>query len=437
MNKEAIRPKTSFNLRGSGAGYLFIFLCIASCLLSLCSYSEAKIYIDITAPSFKKLPIAITEFAGTAGSEVTDIVRADLDFTGIFSSLDRNTFIEPTTQTFNPKNWSVIGVELVLKGDVRVDKNTMTATVILYDVSEGTAAFKKEYSAEASHINPLAHAISNDLYKHITGEPGMFRTKIAYVVREAGHDSLNLMDWDGRRANKLDVKGSLLLAPRWSRDGIKLIYSSERYRQWGIYLLDLKKMTEKTTYLNKSTNMTGDFFPDSDEFAFSSSMGGTNDIYTYKVSEAKLSRLTSSMSIDISPTVSPDGKEIAFVSDRNGSPQIFVMSRDGYDLRRITFNGPYNTSPSWSPKGGKIAFSGRHNGKNQIYIINPDGSGTTQLTDRGNNEDPSFSPDERYIVFTSDRDGEKAIYIMRSNGEAQKRITPRGLRAFGPRWSPN
>jgi TolB protein len=149
-----------------------------------------------------------------------------------------------------------------------------------------------------------------------------------------------------------------------------------------------------------------------------------------------VNKLTSSRSIEVSPTISPDGNHIAFVSDRGGSPQIYTMQRDGSDIRRISFEGSYNTSPNWSPRGDKIVFSGRRN-TNQIFIVNPDGTGLTQLTTQGNNEDPSFSPDGRFITFTSDRDGVKGVYIMRSNGEAQKRITPRKMRAFCPRWSPN
>jgi TolB protein len=330
----------------------------------------------------------------------------------------------------------VLGVEVVVKGTLRSDKNSVSI-VSMYDVGEGKEIFKKEYQAEAGLTRPLAHTIANDIYKQITNEDGIFRTRIAYIARYGGHDELALMDWDGQRINKTGIKAPLLLSPRWAKDGSKLLYSAERNRQWGIYLLDFKKQLEQAAFSAKGTNLAGDFFPNGDEFAFSSSMGGTSNIYLYRLSESKLVRLTSSHSVEVTPTVSPDGKHIAFVSDREGSPQIFIMDKQGYDIRRLTFSGSYNTAPSWSPKGDKIVFSGRDNGRNQIFTISPDGSGLTELTDKGNNEDPSFSPDGRYIVFTSDRDGGRSIYIMRANGEAQKRITPRGARAFGPRWSPN
>lgn len=430
----ALRAKDGGAARRGRSLLFYLLLPVVLCLLPV--VDEAKIYVDVTSPAMRRLPIAIVDFTGPSGATVSGIISDDLEFSGVFLPLDRNAFIETSSQSFNPKNWTALGAELVVKGSITGGGN-MVATVSLYDVTEGRAIFRKEYQTEAALVRPLAHTIANDIYKQITGENGVFRTRIAYVVRKPSHDELFLMDWDGQRIQGTGVKGSVLLGPRWSRDGAKLIYSSERNRQWSVYLLDFRKQSERSVFSAKGTNLAGDFAPDADLFALSSSSGGTPDIYTYRISESKLTRLTSSRSVDVTPTLSPDGARIAFVSDRQGSPQIFIMGIDGYDVRRLTFNGVYNTSPSWSPRGDKIAFSGRQGGKNQIFTINPDGSGITQLTDRGNNEDPSFSPDGRYIVFTSDRDGGESVYIMRANGEAQKRITPRGVRAFGPRWSPN
>lgn len=398
--------------------------------------AEAVVHIDISSPTLKKLPIAIPEFGGPQGREISDVIKDDLDFTGIFLCLDRKTYTETPSQPFNQKNWLAIGADAVVKGAISEGKD-ITALVFLYDAVQGKEIFRKEYQTGPALLRPLAHTIANDIYQQLTGEPGIFRTRIAFIERRGGEDSLSLMDWDGGRKNDLGIKGNVLLSPHWSKDGARLLYSSERYRQWGIYLLSFKKMAEEKVFSSKGTNIAGDFFPNADEFIFSSSMGGAPSLYSYVVSASRLSRLTSSRSIDVSPSLSSDGSQVCFVSDRGGTPQLFIMSRNGYDVRRLTFNGSYNTSPSWSPKGDRIVFSGRVGSKNQIFTISPDGSGTTQLTDRGNNEDPSFSADGRYIVFSSDRDGEKTIYVMRSTGEAQKRILPKGTRAFGPRWSPN
>ncbi len=411
------------------------FLLLFTVHVSLFTSAEAKIYIDITSPSAKKVPIAIYELPGAAGKEISAVIRDDLVFTGLFTYVDSSAYIEPISQPFNPGNWTPLGVEAVVKGAVREGTN-LTVSITLYDTSEGKAVLSKEYQAEKSLVRQLGHTISNDIYTLLTGSPGVFRTRILFVGQRGGEKDLFLTDWDGQRTRKLGLKSSLLLSPHWSSDGTKAVYSSERGRQWGIYLLDFLKMTEKRIFVSKGTNMAGDFFPKENAFVFSSTKDGTPSLFTYTIGTGTLRKLTSTFGIEVSPSVSPDGKSIAFVSDRGGTPQIYVMRSDGSEVRRVSFEGNYNTSPCWSPTGDRIAFSGRR-GKNQIFIVKPDGSGLTQLTEAGNNEDPSFSPDGRYIAFTSDRDRTKSIYIMRANGESQQRITPKDLRAFGPRWSPN
>jgi TolB protein len=410
---------------------VFVSICIGYFTLVR---AEAKVYIDIASPAFTRLPVAIPEFSGPAGREITEIIRNDLEFTGIFSILDKNAGVESPSQPFNPKNWTPLGVEAVVKGSTNEGKE-LVVIASCYDVTEGREIFRKEYKAEKHLRRPLAHSVANDIYFSLTGETGMFRSRIAYVAEEKGDKVLHIMDWDGNRVTRTGLNSHILISPRWLRDGTKIIYSAEKNRQWGIYVLNFSSMKAEKVFSSQGTNIAADFTPDGEEIVFSSSKDGTPDLYSLHLKNNRIKKLTSSYGIDVSPAVSPDSRSIAFVSDRGGSPQIYVMRKDGTDARRITFEGSYNTSPCWSPKGDKIIFSGRR-GTNQIFMMNPDGSGLTQLTTQGNNEDPSFSPDGRYIAFSSDREGGKGIYVMRANGEYQKRITPRNMKAYAPRWSP-
>jgi TolB protein len=394
-----------------------------------------KVYIDITSPR-QQVIIAISRLAGPYGDELSDILGNDLEYTGVFVPIERAAFIEKPRQDFNPENWSVLGAEVVVKGHVRKTGENISAVVTVYDVFDGRKILKKLYRAKKTLIRPLAHSISNDIYKAITGQDGIFRTKIAYVVKRPKNHEIYIMDWDGHRARELGIENPLIMSPHWSDDGRKLLYSAERGRRWGVYLMDFDKGVERLAFRASGTNIVGDFFPGAKEFVLSSSKDGVPDIYIYDLKKSKFRRVTSLKSITVSPAVSPDGRLIAFTSDRGGNPQIYTTDKIGYNMTRITYNGSYNTSPAWSPKGDRLAFSGRHEGKNQIFTIKPDSSGLQMLTHRGNNENPCFSPDGRFIAFTSDRDGKKGIYLMRANGKAQKRITPWGLAAFGPAWSP-
>jgi len=412
-----------------------ILASLCSLLILIATVAGAKVYIDITSPAFTRFPIAINDFSGASGDVIADIIRNDLAFSGLFEVIDKAAFLEKPAQPFNPKNWTPLGIDAVVKGSVKVDTE-LVIIASLFDVVDGKEIFRKEYKTEKDLLRPLAHSISNDIYSTLTGEPGMFRSKIAFVGGDAQGRSIHIMDWDGYRTIKTGLKGNIILAPRWSKEGTKIVYSAEKNRRWGVYLLDFTNMVEEKIYSAPGTHIVGDFFPGGTTIVLSSSKKGTPDLYTMNIQKTSFTELSSSHGIEVSPAVSPDGKFIAFVSDKGGSPQIYIMRSDGSQTKRITFEGSYNTSPSWSPKGDKIVFSGRR-GSNQIFTINPDGTDLTQLTHSGNNEDPSFSPDGLHIAFCSDRDGGKGIYIMRADGEAQQRITPHTIRATSPRWSPN
>ncbi len=414
--------------------FLFCLVPAAYCLLPAPALAE-KIYIDITAPGLKRLPIAVQSFTGNR--EISDIIKDDLTFTGLFDCLDDAVQIERPDQPFSPLSWQGLGTELVVKGRVSVfAAGKFVVTVSAHDVSDGREVLKKEYASTTELTRPLAHSIANDIYTVLTGQQGIFKTKIAFVADKRGKKELQLMDWDGYRIQSTGITSDILMMPHWSPDKTKLLYSAERQRQWGIFLLDINTMKERNMMLTNGLNIAGNFFPNNYQFVFTSSKDLNSGIYLADLGNVRGRKIISTPWIDVSPSVSPDGKAIVFVSNRSGNPQIYIADRDGYALRRLTFQGNYNTSPAWSPQGDKIAFASMIGGKNQICVIKADGTGMTQLTDRGNNENPSFSPDGRYLTFTSNMDGLKGIYLMRINGEGILRITQKHIKALNSSWSP-
>ncbi|HKN18649.1 MAG TPA: hypothetical protein VJW95_02545, partial [Dissulfurispiraceae bacterium] len=374
-----LRAKSS---RSSSACYLFALssgLWALSFLLLALSFPPApalaeKVYIDITAPGIKKLPIAVQSFPGK--KEISDTVKDDLDFTGLFDCIDESIQIEHPDQPFNPVNWLGLGVELVVKGRVSffaADK--FIVTVSAYDVSDGREMLKKEYAATTELSRPVAHSIANDIYNVLTGQQGIFKTKIAFIADKKGKKELELMDWDGHRIQETGITSDILMTPHWSPDKTKLLYSAERYRQWGIYLFDINSMKERSLILTNGLIIAGNFFPNSYDFVFTSSKDLNYGIYVANLGNMHGRRIISSPWIDVSPSVSPDGKSIVFVSNRTGNPQIYIADRDGYGLSRLTFQGNYNTSPAWSPQGDRIAYTSMMGGKNQIFVIKADGTG--------------------------------------------------------------
>lgn len=394
-----------------------IFICSLSTLCSsLFTPVPAKIYIDITSPAIRQLPIRINTSGSPTSKEIESIVKKDLEFTGLFS------FVDP----------DVPGAEITADIDVDISEG-LKVILSVRDLIVNKEVLKKRYSA--SKIRPLAHSISNDIYYIVTGKKGIFRTKITFLVNtSAGRKELRMMDWDGSGAFRLVAKG-LTSSHNWSQDGRFVLYSSERNRKWKIYILNLQRYREMVLLSSKGLNLVGGTSPD-DLVSFSSSKDGSSEIYTVDIYGKGMKKLTKSFGIDVSPVFSPDGTKIAFVSDRGGTPQIYVMDAKGRGIRRLTFEGSYNTSPSWSADGKQIAYVGRYNGKNQIFMVKSDGTDVRQFTFSGNNESPSFSPDGQFLAFDSDRDGTHGVYIMNLYIEGQKRITPKKMKATSPEWSP-
>ncbi|MEO5361941.1 MAG: Tol-Pal system beta propeller repeat protein TolB [Nitrospirota bacterium] len=418
----------------TGLAAVVICLLAAMCLTN---DAAARIYIDINSPGLKRLPIAVVDFAGIAeGIEMADIIKNDLDFTGLFVFVNKNAFIESATAPFSPDNWRPLGIDAVVKGTAEVEADGSLAVVAsVYDVVESSNIMKKKYSSKRDQIRPLAHKIADDIYEALTGQKSYFGSKIAFIGQDGDRKSIYLMDYDGQRVKKIVSKGDITMKPRWSSDSKKLYYSSMRNRKWGIYVLDFDTVSEDKLYSSGATDLIGDVTQDGNYMLFSSSVKGSPNIYRMHLGTKEVTRVTHSENIDVSPSVSPEGKSVVYVADKSTVPQLYIMTIEGTDSRRLTFEGNYNTTPEWSRAGDQIVFSGREGGRFQIYTIKPNGTELKQLTDTGNNEEPSFSPDGRLITFTSDRDGVKGVYVMMANGEGQKRISPRNIRAFGPSWS--
>jgi TolB protein len=397
----------------------FKHLCvIVIVLLAYTGSADTKIYIDITSPALRRLPVTINLKGPSRAREIEWIVKADLEATGLFE------FVDP----------DIPGAELIADIDADIS-GELKVILSIKDLIENKEVLKKRLSSSLKGIRPVSHSIANDIYRVATGKKGVFRTKITFLTSgRGGRKDIRIMDWDGFNARRIVSRG-LTSSHSWSADARYLLYSSERNRKWKIYILDRKMKKESILFSSRGLNIVGGTSVKG-ILAFSSSHEGSSEIYTIDYSGKNLRRLTRSYAIDVSPVFSPDGRRIAFVSDRGGTPQIYVMEADGGSPRRITFQGSYNTAPSWSPDGDHIAYTARINGKNQIVVVKFDGTDMRQLTSEGNNESPSYSPDGLFIAFDSDRNGKREIFIMRANGEGQKRISPSYLNAMSPRWSP-
>jgi TolB protein len=428
-------------------------------------HSWAKVYIDIRSPSFRKFPIAISPFKAPIspsqdiklGERATEILSNDLSISGFFALLDPKTFRENAvragaggsasgtgpglattgSEPMDFRSWANVGAEALVLGEVIYKDRSLTLEARLYDVVKKELIIGKRYIGEITDLSRMVHRFADEIVFALTGELGIFQTKIVYASKAAGNKELFLMDFDGRNVNQITRHQSICLSPRFSPDGKKIAFTSYKAGNPDLYLKDLRTGEERRVSQHPGLNISPAWSPDGQRLALTLSQDGNPDIYAMNPDGGGLVRLTNHPAIDVSPTWSPDGRKIAFTSNRGGNPQIYIMDSNGENVQRLTFEGNYNTHPAWSPRGDRIAFDGLIGGNQNISTIRPDGSDFRILTanlDRC--EAPSWSPDGRHLVFSSTRDGGPYIYLMDAEGTGIKRLTFQKGGDTYPNWSP-
>jgi TolB protein len=429
---------------------LIIFFCAS---LTLCSNAAAKVYIDIDSPSFQQFPIAISDFQNPPGSvdksthsgiDMADDIKRYLTMTGIFNVLNKKSFLEDSnpgqvaaTENIRYSDWTMIGADYLLRGNITQNDKEIIVESRLYDITRGELLLGKKYNSTIPEQKTIARKIASDILLALTGDEGEFSTKIAFVSKKKSQADIYTINYDGSEMKKVTSHDSIVIGPRWSPDRRYLAFTSYRDGRPEGYVRDLKNSTDKKIASFEGLNLCGSFSPDGSKLLLTLSKEGNEELYILELDSMKLSRITHNYSIDVSPTWSPDGNKIAFVSNRSGSPQIFVMDADGNNARRITFEGNYNTSPSWSPRSDRIAYEGLINGKFQIFSIDAEGNNLLQLTfDNAKNEYPSWSPSGRQIVYSSKVSAKNKICIMNANGLNVRVLMESTNSSLMPAWSP-
>ena len=420
-------------------------------LLAAASVSSAQVK-DFTARLETKrgvevTRIAVDDFTAQSGSfmlssdsttlvRTADIIRADLDFSPFYDIVLPDTFymkhMEMPAMTL--LGWSQLGAEYVARGVAEFSGAELTINYKLFYAKSGIEFAHGSFKSPSSNYRRLAHKIANEIIYYLTGEQGIFDTRICFVSDRTGNKELYLCDYDGANIYQLTGNKSINISPSFSPDDRKILFTSYMRGDPQIFQYDVVTGATELLAAYPGINSTGRVSPDNKLIVCSLSRDGDSEIYLLDRSGKIKTRLTYSPAIESSPCWSPTGSEIAFTSDRIGNPQLYIMDKDGINVRRLTFVGNYNDSPDWSPEGDKIVFVSRVNGKFNICTIDVTGENLRVLTELGNNENPRWSPDGNHIVFSSNRSGTKEIYIMDLFGNEERRLTTGGGNT-NPAWS--
>ncbi len=422
--------------------------------LSALAAQAERLVIDLSNPRVEPVPLAIPAFIAENGAasdyaqQIAQIVAADLTGTGLFRQVSQDAFISNITSFEAPiqyPDWRAINVEGLITGGVSVsDDGRVTVKFRVYDVATGAELGSGlQLGGTTASWRRLAHKVADTVYSRITGEGAYFDSRVVYVAENGPKDNrrkrLAVMDYDGANLQYLTDSSSIVLAPRFSPTGDRVLYTSYETGVPRIFLLDVGSVQRRAIGVQDGAmTFAPRFGPNGNTVVFSSSSGGNTDIFTIDLRTGARARLTSAPSIETSPSFSPDGRQIVFESDRSGSPQLYVMSAEGGEARRISFgNGRYGT-PVWSPRGDLIAFTKQNDGRFHIGVMRTDGSEERLLTVSFLDEGPTWSPNGRVIMFmreTAGADGQAALYSVDISGRNLRRVNTEGA-GSDPAWSP-
>lgn len=444
-------PPQNFNGRtGSGlvSRLLLLLLAMALCT-ALASPAWARVYIDVTKPFSRRLPLALPAFqpmpaslADPVGGDGARLLKTNLVFTGLFDILDPKSYLGPPSPgKIQYRKWTKVGAELLIACSYTAAGDTLTLECRLYDCTEGKLLTGRRYDGVRADLPAMMQRFADEVMLAITGERSVFSTQIAFVGARQGKKGaikeIYLMNWDGTGVRKLTHFNDLALYPAWSPDGSLVAYSAFVRRRPAIFVHALAGGSGKLVINKPGVNLTPAFTASGRALGVAMSHTGKTNIFKVDLAGNILSQLTNGWGIEVAPSFSPDGKKMAFVSDRGGSPQIYVLDIGSGSLRRLTFGFKYCAAPAWSPRGDRIAFQGQDKGGFQICTMKTDGSDMQVLTGGwAGGEDPTWSPDGRLIAYSSRKSGTYQIYVMTAGGRPIRRLTNLSGDNTDPSWSP-
>lgn len=402
--------------------------------------AEAKVYLDITSPEFRKVPFAVPYFSNKNRPGKMD--KTDRDMAELLSEgLEFHGFIAvvPPEKYDGSQNtdWLNLGVDFTIISEYETTAESTTFEFRLIDISEGRMLVGKRYKGAWDIRDKMILRFCDEVIYQLTGERGISMSYIAYASEVSGHKEIFVADVLGKNIKQITRHQDLAVSPKFSPDGELLAYTSYHPGNPNLYITNWQEAkTTKSISRRPGLNFAPAWSPDGETMAITLSFDGNPDLYLINTKGTIISRLTKNAGINVSPSWSPDGKQIAFVSDRSGNPQIYVMNMKTKSVRRITFQGNDNTEPSWSPDGEWIAYSGLYEGHYQIFTIKPEGGVPLQLTwYQDDHESPSWSPDSRQIAFSRRHDGDRDICTVFKNGTGFRTLFRlRGHQAT-PEWS--
>ena len=401
--------------------------------------AAAQFRIEISGVGATQVPVTVAVFRNEdkAGVAVAEIVRADLERSGLFRASPATLPLDERSSVNLPE-WRARGADALVAGSVsRLADGRFDVRFKLWDTVKGEELLGQSKVVLGPDLRLAAHRVADEIHQQLTGEPGVYATRIAYVTRRGRRFSLHVTDADGEGGQVAVASPEPIISPAWSPDGRQLAYVSFESQKAVVWVQDLLTGGRRMVANFRGSNSAPAWSPDGQQLAVALARDGLTQLYILLLAGGAPIRLTHSNAIDTEPVFAPNGRSIYFVSDRGGGPQIYRITLGGGAAERITFNGGYNISPAISPDGRLLAYISRQGDAYKLTLLDLDGGGTPlTLTDTQDDESPSFAPNGRLLVYASRVQGKDVLMTTTLDGKIKTRLLSSGSDVREPAWGP-
>ncbi|MEY3944594.1 MAG: Protein TolB [Pseudomonadota bacterium] len=400
---------------------------------------QAQFRVEVTGVGMTRIPVVLVPLRGQAAvsQKISDIVQADLERSGQFKGLDAVGSQLDELSTPDANVWRQRGADALVAGSMtRLADGRYDIRARLWDIVTGQEKSAFKDTVTVGDLRLSAHRMADWIFQQLTGTPGVFATRIAYVAKSAGRYNLWVADADGEGARMALTSPEPIISPSWSPSGDQLAYVSFELHKPVIFVHELSTGKRRVVANFKGSNSAPGWSPDGRSLVATLSRSGGSQIYQVALQGGEPRRLQQSSGIDTEPVYTPDGSQIFFVSDRGGSPQIYRMPASGGAAERVTFNGSYNISPAISPDGRWMAFVSRNGGQFKVHVMDLTTGLVSPISDTTSDERPSFAPNSKMLIYATIVQGRESLVTSTLDGRVKARLAGQNGDIREPGWGP-